>query len=287
MSDIDIVTPYLEGASTRALATLTGRSPHWCANRLRDADVYMTRRDRRMYLASRRPGAGYFDTLDHPDKGYWLGLLFADGNVQDNKVRLCLQESDKTLVEAFARAFNVCAHSYSSRHRYNDKMCYWSEAQISNVYVSQRLQAMGLVKRKSTEADGTLLDNIPEALRPDFARGFFDGDGSISTGDTLACGCKTPQLEWVGLQPVLEHLRNWILEEVRIPETRLRQTILRIRRDPVVKGCEMYRMMISGFPAVVPILTWMYERQGPSLERKRLQFTSLSQHGERHAASTI
>lgn len=123
----------------------------------------------------------YFETIDTPEKAYWLGLLYADGHVTKEKDRviISLQERDGYLVEQFAKDINYtgvieddCARPYGDDRTFPQK----------RVRVNSRKMASDLI-RHGCLPNKTFNLSYPywleENLRPHFARGFIDGDGWI------------------------------------------------------------------------------------------------------------
>jgi surfactin synthase thioesterase subunit len=51
----------------------------------------------------------YFDSINTPEKAYFLGILYADGcnSPETNSVRLILTESDKTLLEQLSNLIHI------------------------------------------------------------------------------------------------------------------------------------------------------------------------------------
>lgn len=43
----------------------------------------------------------YFEKIDTPDKAYFLGLMYADGNVSNRAITISLQEKDLNILEKF------------------------------------------------------------------------------------------------------------------------------------------------------------------------------------------
>lgn len=53
----------------------------------------------------------YFEKIDSEEKAYWLGFLYADGNVRMHKnksgiLKLKLKQSDKKHIEKFSKCLN-------------------------------------------------------------------------------------------------------------------------------------------------------------------------------------
>lgn len=124
----------------------------------------------------------FFDIIDTPEKAYFLGLMYADGNVSssDNSVTIELQKKDKEILDKLNNILK------------NTKPLIYLKSKMVGIYQSQpiyRLQLIskyfkemcfkvGLVPRKAAKIkwpsgiiSGDLLNH--------FLRGYFDGDGCI------------------------------------------------------------------------------------------------------------
>ena len=120
----------------------------------------------------------YFDAIDTQEKAYFLGFLFADGNVYKTQLSLSLQEKDKYILE-------LLREELKSNHpiilkAYNSKNINWSNQYsytIKNKHVVSTLHDYGLVPRKSYHLEFPSI--IPDQLISHFIRGYFDGNGSI------------------------------------------------------------------------------------------------------------
>lgn len=285
-----IIDLYRSGKSLRATARLSCSAERLVKRHLQEAGEYQNPVSRRLYVASLRPHATYFDKIDHPDKAYWLGLLYADGNVQTHQVRLALKASDRRLVELFAKTFGSSVLQYSSTH-VGFRREGIALSTICNMYLSKKVQSIGLIKRKSSEAKGELLKNIPLEYRADFSRGYFDGNGSVFRKGLLACGLKKPALDWSAPQGTLAGLRSWILEAIpgllEMRSEKLKAKLLSVTENKQVTGCQLSRMGISGYRSVVPIMEWMYSRPGPALKRKQKQLAILKSEEKQYARSRV
>lgn len=120
-----------------------------------------------------------FDNVDSEDKAYWLGFLYADGNVsKTNRVRLSLAEQDVKTVENFSyfiyNTNRVKIYKLPDNKKGQDLVY----VDICNKYISNRLIELGCHPNK------TFTLCFPEWLNVDlinhFIRGYFDGDGCLS-----------------------------------------------------------------------------------------------------------
>jgi intein/homing endonuclease len=119
-----------------------------------------------------------FESIDNPFKAYWLGFLYADGNVTYNLIKkkysieLCLSEKDLDHLEKYKNFLKI---SKSVSYRNNTKSY---RLTFQSKKVCEDLIKLGCTPKKS------LTLKFPEFLSEDlvnhFIRGYFDGDGSIS-----------------------------------------------------------------------------------------------------------
>jgi hypothetical protein len=116
-----------------------------------------------------------FDIINTEDKAYWLGLLYADGYIDEkaNKIELCLK--DKEHVEKFKNFLNtrcnVCdkpamGHIY---YRLNVK----SKELVSSLVKD------GCFQNKSCKITFPTESVVPKHLINAFVRGYFDGNGCM------------------------------------------------------------------------------------------------------------
>lgn len=116
----------------------------------------------------------YFEKIDTEDKAYFLGLLYADGNVylKRNRVQITLQNEDTYILEVFKNYIDSTCKLYVDRGLYrklilaSEKMC-------------QDLIKLGCVPKKSLILTFPIEEQVPNHLLHHFVRGAFDGDGSI------------------------------------------------------------------------------------------------------------
>ena len=131
----------------------------------------------------------YFESIDTPNKAYFLGLLTADGSIVFNErkgnsysISLSLDVGDKYIIEDLAK--EVETDLKVRVYRRNDGFVakgkeYREEAKLvlNSVKMAKDLQALGVVRNKSSELK--VIPNINEELYPHYIRGFFDGNGSV------------------------------------------------------------------------------------------------------------
>ena len=147
---------------------------------------------KRIYLFINHPNfyLDYFKVIDSKEKAYWLGWLYAEGNIykkKDGQLILSVQidVKDGILIKRFINAigFNPKRVEYSKRIKYNnDEELYLSRTfrvRIRNRLFAENLMNYGFpVGKKASKIRFPLLKSKDFDLA--FLLGFFDGDGYIS-----------------------------------------------------------------------------------------------------------
>lgn len=161
----------------------------------------------------------YFDKIDTEYKAYILGLIYADGTI-DDKVRgkrewrliISLQEEDgyvlKQLLEDTNKKELKISHPPSIKNRNWKKRVV---ACVNNTYLCNTLANLGCGPRKSQL--GMKFPIIPENLINHFIRGFFDGDGCVTINKRLYRGV-TKTTENYKLKIAFTSTDNTFLDEI-------------------------------------------------------------------------
>lgn len=126
-----------------------------------------------------------FDVINTEEKAYWLGMLYADGYVDDNKhsISLSLKEVDKEHVERF-RSF-LCLDLKKIHKKIKtvkQKKYIGYEFAFNSVKAVKRLEECGCGNNKTFSLSFPSETILPKELRFHFIRGYMDGDGSITHG---------------------------------------------------------------------------------------------------------
>ena len=113
-----------------------------------------------------------FSCIDTEEKAYWLGFLYADGNVRENKISLELAVKDKEHLEKFNQFMEKEKDILTSGHRVR---CLFMDKKVY-----QDLVNLGVVPNKSLILKFPNYNQVPKNLIRHFIRGYVDGDGSLS-----------------------------------------------------------------------------------------------------------
>lgn len=164
-----------------------------------------------------------FDKIDTEEKAYWLGFIYADGNISDAKkiyetrkksvyrIEISLKTDDIGHLEKLKKFLNwkgVIKINKTNFKRSDRCRIYFNNKHMWNI-----LNSYGCTPRKSltlTFPNENIFSNI--SLIKDFIRGYIDGDGSISY---LNKNHKKMALSIIGTQNILNGIQKYLpLERV-------------------------------------------------------------------------
>lgn len=164
----------------------------------------------------------YFETIDSSGKAYWLGFLFADGNVSSRlkDVALTLHSKDEEHLHKFLECieydgpgavYDVNVNGFGG-DRVFKKICLRSEQMCADLITH------GCTPNKSFDLESPL--GLPVQFNNDFIRGVLDGDGYISAAGPAA-------VEIVGAYGLMK----WIADNTGMKEPRPHKSIWRTRAN--------------------------------------------------------
>lgn len=121
-----------------------------------------------------------FKKIDTEEKAYWLGLLYADGYVDNDRgVELSLKQEDIAHVEKFKQFLETDAPIKDKTINLNCKSFRAARLSIGCKSLAEDLVKLGCFKNKSLSLKFPTEEQVPKHLIHHFMRGYFDGDGSI------------------------------------------------------------------------------------------------------------
>lgn len=210
----------------------------------------------------------FFQDIDTPEKAYWLGFIYADGNnLQHSKttgkvlwrVTIALQLSDGYHLEKLR---NSIFPDKDAPVKYVEKTNK-SRLSITNKRISKDLNKHGVIPNKSLVIKLPKKGTLSENLFLYFVQGLFDGDGSLSfTKKTKTpCAC----LDFSGSVSLINDLKP-ILETLSGVRFGYKE------RTSVNTIATCY---IKGNNVVLKFLNWLYSDPTYILKRKYDRYQTL------------
>lgn len=169
-----IISLYKSGISCKQIAKEVGSYPKAVSTVLKENNITIKKGPE--YLRQNERDENYFHKIDTPDKAYFLGLLYADGNIylKRNRVQITLWNEDVYILEKMANAIKYTGKMYIDRIKYT-KLIIDSKIMVNDLINKGCIPNKSLILKFPTE------EQVPAELQRHFIRGYFDGDGCIST----------------------------------------------------------------------------------------------------------
>ncbi len=243
---IEIHKKYLEGKSLKELANELETYPQKISYQFKKHNLPLLKSYKTLDI-------NYFEKIDSPEKAYFLGLMYADGNVRGNSASICLQECDKHILENFKNCIknhtNISIVPKKKEHHSNQCRIYFN-----SVKIVKDLILLGCVPNKSN-----IISKLPKInydLYKYFILGYFDGDGTIFQDKR-----KAKSLKWsiIGNYDFLLEMRN-ILDKIGIFRT----------TDNLHKSkySDKYSLEYSNYRSCKELFDLFYDFKSPYLFRK-------------------
>ena len=180
-----IIKLYQEGNSLNKVSEMVGLSPSSIAKILHALNVDT----RPQHMKGHSKGTtknrkycfdiNYFETIDTEEKAYWLGFIYADGHVAYRGLTtIALQERDKEHLEKLRKALG----DENVKLKYNKRTKSYA-IWFSSVKMAEDLLKLGCMQNKSLQLVFPTEQQVPSKYITAFMRGYFDGDGCITTND--------------------------------------------------------------------------------------------------------
>ena len=122
----------------------------------------------------------YFENIDSEEKAYWLGFIAADGCVYKNKqsyrLQINLKGSDIDHLKKFQKA--ICSDYKITEKKVGKAQSNTCQLKINSTKMCNDLIKNNIIERKSIIFEPPILN---KNLMSHFIRGYFDGDGWITS----------------------------------------------------------------------------------------------------------
>lgn len=160
----------------------------------------------------------YFDNIDTEEKAYWLGFMYADGNLSKPtrkvgdktkpyyRMEVSLKEDDCNHLEKLRKALDMEAPvriAHTNFEQSNRARLGWNSK-----HMWKTLNSYGCTPQKSLSLKFPNVNIFAnKSLIKHFIRGYIDGDGCLSFCDK---DHKKTYLSILGTEDVLENIQNWL-----------------------------------------------------------------------------
>ena len=115
----------------------------------------------------------FFKEINSEEKAYWLGFIYADGNIYKNTIQISLAQKDIELLEKFKTNIS------SSHPIFHIKKTNSVRLAIYSPDLCRQLSVLGCMERKTFLIRFPNESAVPEKFSSHFMRGYFDGDGCV------------------------------------------------------------------------------------------------------------
>ena len=154
----------------------------------------------------------YFEKIDSVEKAYFLGLLFADGNLYNNTITLSLKRCDRDILEKFKSSIEGEMSIYDYK---NESILKFSDKVFKEFLLNQ-----GISPNKSLTIK---YPKIKKCFDRHFIRGYFDGDGCVSIHTDKRNGSRRGQVNICsGSKSFIEDLVDKLVAYTNIRKNKIR-----------------------------------------------------------------
>lgn len=205
-----------------------------------------------------------FNTIKTEEDAYWLGLLYADGNVSSKGygIELDLKEEDQYLVEQFREYCGVTKPLSKHVIKRNNKEYISYRCNFANEDCHKNLIEKGCLSAKSLILKCPTKEQVPDNLLLPFIRGYCDGDGYVRWEEI-----RHKEIVLLGTQDFLEG----IIKRMKW------QNIAHVRPDGKSKN---FRLEIWRMNDVYNVLSLLYKDAKLCLKRKQMVYFRAQEYME-------
>lgn len=209
----------------------------------------------------------YFDCINTQTKAYFLGLMYADGcnRVELGHSFISLQENDKQILEIFRKEIKTDKELYFVQKH----MIYKSYSlTICSKNISQKLNELGCVPRKSLILKFPTEDQVPKKFLKSFLLGYYDGDGGLTYGINNR-GCLGAKFSITSTEDFCIGYADIIKKELNIHST----IYIPNKNRGIIKTTRA--LNIGGMDQIIRVLEWLYQDAKVYIKRKFDKFQNL------------
>ncbi len=219
----------------------------------------------------------YFDIIDSERKAYWLGFIYADGYVGDekaNNIVLSSSTKDIAILESFKKDISYTGNIRKAK---NSSTSFNQNSNISVINFSSKQIAMILREKYNIipyrKEKKFVFPNIPKDLIRHFVRGYFDGDGSVWCGNKN-CNVVTANGE----------IKNYSYQSIKIDIIGNISLCQAFAKEIGINGSisdsktnYLKYLSVSGKDDIKIMFEYLYKQSTIYLERKFVKFNKINE----------
>lgn len=213
----------------------------------------------------------FFNKIDTEEKAYWLGFLYADGYVDEkgNTLRVNLAVVDWDHLEKLNHALKTTRPIKNTLKRTSEKEYQGCYLAVTSKKLIEDLVSLGCYQGKSLTLKFPDKNIVPENLTHHFIRGYFDGDGCITstTSNRKYSSRKLYKIKIVGTESFLEEIKKYFQSSVKL-----------YQKKGMEDGC--FYADFGGNLQVVQLYEYMYKEATIFLDRKYEKFQEMIRYLE-------
>lgn len=237
---------YNSGKTCEQIAKLFGSSRQTISKILKANNIDVKRKD----LIS--IDESIFDNIDSEEKAYWLGFLFADGNIGSRVKTLEVNISERDSIH-LEKLRMFLKYDRNLIHETNGKYCN-CRLSVTNHHMWDVLNSYGCTPHKSLTLqfpDVSIFSSI-ELIRH-FIRGYVDGDGCLTWRNKAHTRAEVNVL---GTEYFLNEMQKYLPMKVRT---------IRTKHKDYDHRCKVYQ---SEDTTAFKVAFYLYENSNIYLDRK-------------------
>ena len=263
----EIIQLYSEGYSSREVAKLVN------SNQRTVLDVLCEHAIKRKSYDDFRKNTfdfNYFKIVDAPDKAYFLGFMYADGNVypKNGLVQISLEKGDEYILNKFKECIKLSDTLKVIKATGETRGGITSKKDLSLFRISSKELCLQLINLGCIPAKSLILkfpteEQVPKEFHSHFIRGVFDGDGCVSLPKNGQC-----MFSIIGTKDLVN-----CIQEVLIKECGVNKTIISKSND---SGNNTYTLCYCGANNLKRIKDYLYKDcEDLYLTRKKEKFDTI------------
>jgi len=201
----------------------------------------------------------FFENIDTEEKAYWLGFIYADGCISNNRLQFDLSWKDNDHLAKLACSLGTDTPVKFKKRENHEKAFF----RVVSRKLINDLKRLGLTERKSFTIKFPSEDLVAKEYQHHFIRGYVDGDGSFIVRPRKDRPSNSYTFKVIGSTAFIQALQNIMIDQG------LSKTKLEIyKSDDISKT--IATMTYCGRLSVAKVFNFLYGNETMCLSRKKM-----------------